>query len=113
MFYYVDRYYWILIVPAMIFALWAQNRVNSTYNRYNRTICSRGLTAAQVCRQILDQNGLYHIRIEHIAGKLTDHYDPRANVIRLSDSVYSSMSVASIGVAAHEAGHAVQYPTAY
>lgn len=113
MFYYFDRYYWTLIIPAMIFALWAQNRVNSTYRRYNQVGSVRGLTAAQVCRQILDSNGLYHIRIEHIRGHLNDHYSPHENVIRLSDSVYSSTSVAAIGVAAHEAGHAVQYAVGY
>lgn len=112
-FYYFDRYYWILIVPAMLFAMWAQSRVNSTYNKYSRVMSARGMSAAQICRQILDENGLFHIRVEHIAGKLTDHYDPRANVIRLSDSVYNSSSVAAIGVAAHEAGHAVQYSVGY
>ena len=70
------------------------------------------MSAADVCRKILDENGLYHIRIERVAGNLTDHYDPRAGVIRLSDSVFNSASVASIGVAAHEAGHAVQYAEA-
>lgn len=112
-FYYFDRYYWILIVPAMLFAMWAQTRVSSTYKKYSRVISARGMSAAQVCRQILDNNGLYHIRIEHIAGSLTDHYDPKSDVIRLSDSVYNSASVASIGVAAHEAGHAVQHATGY
>lgn len=112
-FYYFDRYYWILIVPAMLFAMWAQARVSSTYKKYSRIISARGMSAAQVCRQILDNNGLYHIRIEHIAGSLTDHYDPKSDVIRLSDSVYNSASVASIGVAAHEAGHAVQHATGY
>ncbi len=112
-FYYFDRYYWILIVPAMLFAMWAQARVSSTYKKYSRVISARGMSAAQVCRQILDNNGLYHIRIEHIAGSLTDHYDPKSDVIRLSDSVYNSASVASIGVAAHEAGHAVQHATGY
>ena len=106
-YYYFDRYYWILIVPAMLFAMWAQTKVNSTYNRYNRVYSARGMSAAQVCRQILDENGLFHIRVEHVSGKLTDHYDPKAGVIRLSDSVYASSSVAAIGVAAHEAGHAV------
>ena len=112
-YYYFDRYYWILIVPAMLFAMWAQTKVNSTYNRYNRVYSARGMSAAQVCRQILDENGLFHIRVEHVSGKLTDHYDPKAGVIRLSDSVYASSSVAAIGVAAHEAGHAVQYAVGY
>lgn len=113
MFFYFDRYYWILIIPAALFAMWAQMRVSSTFQKYSRVPSSKGVTAAQVCRQILNDNGLTHIRIERIAGQLTDHYDPRNDVIRLSDSVYNSISVASIGVAAHEAGHAVQYATNY
>lgn len=113
MLFYVDRYYWILIIPAAIFALWAQSRVSSTFNKYSRVSSARGMTAATVCRQILNENGLSHIRVEHISGSLTDHYDPRGNVIRLSDSVFQSSSVASIGVAAHEAGHAIQYATGY
>ena len=112
-FYYFDRYYWILIVPAMIFAMWAQMRVSSTFNRYSKVGSARGLSAAQVCRQILDENGLFAVRVERVSGNLTDHYDPRNNVIRLSDSVYNSTSVAAIGVAAHEAGHAVQYSVGY
>ncbi len=112
-FYYFDRYYWILIVPAMIFAMWAQMRVSSTFNRYSKVGSARGLSAAQVCRQILDENGLFAVRVERVSGNLTDHYDPRSNVIRLSDSVYHSTSVAAIGVAAHEAGHAVQYSVGY
>ena len=112
-FYYFDRYYWILIVPAMIFAMWAQMRVSSTFNRYSKVGSARGLSAAQVCRQILDENGLFSVRVERVSGNLTDHYDPRSNVIRLSDSVYHSTSVAAIGVAAHEAGHAVQYSVGY
>ena len=112
-FYYFDRYYWLLIVPALLFAVWAQSRVSSTYRKYSQVASARSMTAAQVCRQILDENGLFAIRIEHIAGNLTDHYDPRANVIRLSDTVYNSTSVAAIGVAAHEAGHAVQYAVGY
>lgn len=112
-FYYFDRYYWILIVPAMLFAMWAQMRVSSTFNRYSKVGSARGLSAAQVCRQILDENGLFAVRVERVSGNLTDHYDPRNNVIRLSDSVYHSTSVAAIGVAAHEAGHAVQYSVGY
>ena len=112
-FYYFDRYYWILIVPALLFAIWAQSRVSTTYRKYSQVRSARGMTAAQVCRQILDENGLFQIRIERIAGNLTDHYDPRANVIRLSDTVYNSTSVAAIGVAAHEAGHAVQHAQGY
>ena len=112
-YYYFDRYYWILIVPAMLFAMWAQTKVNSTYNRYNRVYSARGMSAAQVCRQILDENGLFHIRVEHVSGKLTDHYDPRTRTLRLSDATYNSTSVAALGVAAHECGHAVQHATGY
>lgn len=113
MFFYVDKYYWILILPAALFAMWAQMRVSGTFNKYSRVASARGYTAAQVCRRILDSNNLGHIRIERVSGNLTDHYDPRGNVIRLSDSVHNSTSVASIGVAAHEAGHAVQYAVGY
>ena len=112
-FYYFDRYYWILIVPALLFAIWAQSRVSTTYRKYSQVRSARGMTAAQVCRQILDENGLFQIRIERVAGNLTDHYDPRDRVLRLSDSVYDSTSIAALGVAAHEAGHAVQHAQGY
>ena len=112
-FYYFDRYYWILIVPAMIFALWAQSRVSSTYGKYSRVMSARGMSAADVCRKILDENGLYHIQIERVAGNLTDHYDPRDNTIYLSENVYAASTVAAVGVACHEAGHAVQYAVGY
>lgn len=112
-YFYIDRYYWILIIPTMLFALWAQSKVSGTFNKYSQVRSGRGLSAAQICRQILDSNGLYHIRIEHISGNLTDHFDPTSNVVRLSDSVYNSCSVASIGVAAHEVGHAIQYAVGY
>ena len=110
---YFDPYYWVLIIPSMLIALWAQTMVSTTFNKYSRVMSTRGLTAAQVCRRILDDNGLNHVRIERIAGSLTDHFDPRANVVRLSDSVYNSTSVASIGVAAHETGHAIQHAVGY
>lgn len=103
----------IIMIPALIFALWAQFKVKSTFERFSRVSNSRGLTASQVARQILDDNGLYNVKIERISGHLSDHFDPRTNVVRLSDSVYGSSSVASIGVAAHEVGHAIQYATNY
>lgn len=103
----------IIMIPALIFALWAQFKVKSTFERFSRVPNSRGLTASQVARQILDDNGLYNVKIERINGHLSDHFDPRTNVVRLSDSVYGSNSVASIGVAAHEVGHAIQYATNY
>ena len=106
-FYPYDYYYLILVVPALFISLWAQLKVKSTFNRYEQVYARQGITAAQAARRILDQNGLYGVRIEMTGGKLTDHYDPRTNVIRLSQSVYNSPSVAALGVAAHEAGHAV------
>lgn len=103
----------ILLIPAMIFSLWASASVNSTFKKYaqQRPLC--GMTGAQAARRVLDANGLQHIRIEHIPGELTDHYDPKANVIRLSDAVYDNASTAAIGVAAHEAGHAIQHAVGY
>lgn len=109
--------YWdstiIILIPAIIFSLIAQAMVKSAFSKYSSVRCSRGLTGADAARAILDSNGLYHIRIEHVSGELTDHYDPKANVIRLSDSVYGNATVAAVGVAAHEAGHAVQYAQSY
>lgn len=103
----------LVLIPAMIFAFWAQIRVKTTFERYNRVINRRGLTAAEVARQILDANGLHHIPVQRVAGNLTDHYDPKSQVIRLSDSVCGSTSVAAIGVAAHEVGHACQHAEGY
>ena len=112
-FYYYDPYYWIILVPAMLIALLAQINVSSTFNRYSRLASRRGLTGAQAAEAVLRAYGVYDVRIERVAGRLSDHYDPRSNVIRLSDAVYGSSSVASLGVAAHEAGHAVQYAQGY
>ncbi len=103
----------LILIPPMLLALFAQAKVNSAYSKYSKIRNSRGLTAHEVARQILDANGLSYIKIEHIKGKLTDHYDPKAEVIRLSDSVDGSDSVAAIGVAAHECGHAVQHAQGY
>ena len=108
-FYYFDTYYWIVLVPAMLIALLAQINVSSTFNRYSRIASRRGLTGAQAAEEVLKAHGVYGVRITRVSGKLTDHYDPRTNTIRLSDAVYGSTSIASVGVAAHEAGHAVQY----
>ena len=102
-----------LVLIGLVVSLWASWNVKSTFRRYQNDHNSRGLTAAQVARQILDDNGLYQIRIERVSGNLTDHYDPKGNVIRLSDSVHDSTSVAAIGVAAHECGHAVQHSVDY
>lgn len=104
---------YILVIPALIFALIAQVMVKSTFSKYSQVQNRRGVTAAEVARKILDENGLYNVQIEHIGGELTDHYDPRTNVVRLSDSVYNSTSVAALGVAAHETGHAIQHSVGY
>ena len=103
----------LIMIPALIFSLWAQSKVNSTFKKYAKVRNCRGLTGADVARRVLDANGLHHVAIEHVRGHLTDHYDPRANVIRLSDSVYASTGIAALGVAAHEAGHAVQHAVGY
>ena len=110
---YYDSYYLVLVLPAILIAMAAQIMVKTTFRRYASVFSRRGQTAAQVARRILDDNGLQAVRLERVSGDLTDHYDPKANVIRLSDSVYNSASVASIGVAAHEAGHAVQHAVGY
>ena len=112
-YYYTDTAYLLLVVPAFIFSLWAQYKVNSTFARYAKVRGSRGLTGAETARRILDYNGLRDVAIEHVRGNLTDHYDPRARVVRLSDSVYNSQSIAAVGIAAHEVGHAVQHAKAY
>ena len=112
-YYGFDIYYLVLILPAMLLGLWAQARVNSTFNRYSHVRCRQGYTGSQIARRILDANGLTDVRIEGIRGNLTDHYDPTARVVRLSDSVYDSPSIAAIGVAAHEVGHAIQHANSY
>ncbi len=112
-YFYIDYWYIVLVLPAVIFTLIAQGMVTGTFNKYSKVIGKRGLTGADAARRILDANGLTHIRVEQVAGKLTDHFDPKAGVIRLSQSVYGSSSVAAVGVAAHEAGHAVQHGVGY
>ena len=111
--YGIDIYYIILVLPAIAFSMWAQAKVNSTFNRYSRERTYSGMTGYEAARRILAANGLYHVNVERVSGNLTDHYDPKTNVIRLSDSVFGSNSVAAVGVAAHEAGHAVQYAQNY
>ena len=113
MYYGIDIYYLILVIPAMLFSMWAQARVNSTFNKYSKQRTYSGMTGYEAARRILAANGLHNVQVEHVSGNLTDHYDPKTNVIRLSDSVFSSASVAAVGVAAHEAGHAVQYAQNY
>ena len=106
------RYIFLLLITAA-FSVWASIKVNSTFKKYSSFRPRSGMTGAEAARRVLDANGLYNVRIEHIAGNLTDHFDPRSNVIRLSDNVYGVSSAAAIGVAAHEAGHAVQYSKGY
>ncbi len=113
MFWYYDSYYLYLVLPAILISLFAQMKVQSTYKKYAKVMSARGKTAAEITRAILDSNGLQSVGLENIGGQLTDHYDPRADVIRLSDAVMHDTSVAAIGVAAHEAGHAVQHHTGY
>ena len=110
--YYFDGTY-LLIVIAFLITLAAQMFVNSTFKKYNKVRTRSGLTGAQAARQVLDLNGLYNVRIEHISGSLTDHYDPRSKTLRLSDSTIDQPSVAAVCVAAHECGHAVQDQAGY
>ena len=112
-YYGFDWTYLVLILPCMIFSLIASSRVNSTFQKYSQQYSQRRLTGAEAAQRVLQYNGISCVRIERVSGNLTDHYDPRTNVIRLSDSVYDSTSTAAIGVAAHEAGHAVQYAVDY
>ncbi len=112
MFYYYDPTY-LLLIPGLILALYAQLKVSSTYARYKKVHSGTGLTGAQIARQILDTNGCGSVRIERVPGSLTDHYDPENGVLRLSEEVYASRSIAALGVAAHEAGHAIQDATDY
>lgn len=114
MFYYgFDMTYVILVLPFVLLSLFASANVNNTFNKYSRQISARRLTGAQAAQRVLHSHGITNVRIERVSGNLTDHYDPRTNVIRLSDNVYDNPSTAAIGVACHEAGHAVQYATDY
>ena len=110
---YIDPYYLMLVIPATIFALYAQNRVQGTFNKFLQVRNIRGYTGAEIAREILNSNGLYDVKVEMIGGHLSDHYDPRVKVVRLSSEVYSGTSVASVGVAAHETGHAIQHQMSY
>ena len=103
----------LIVLPALIFAIWAQINVKTTYTKYNSLYTQCGMTGYDAARRILDENGLYDISIEQIPGELSDHYDPRAKVIRLSQKVYTSSSAAAVGIASHEAGHAVQHAKNY
>lgn len=103
----------LLLIPAMILSIYAQSKIKSTYNIYSREGLKSGMTGAEVARMVLDRSGLQHVVIERVAGNLTDHYDPRKKVLRLSSDVYSRPTIASAGVAAHEAGHAIQDQVEY
>lgn len=108
-----DITYLIFMIPAMLFAYWAQAEVNSTFKKYSSVLSARRMTGREAARRILDANGLYNVEIKRVAGELTDHFDPRTNTVSLSESVYDNYSVAAIGVAAHESGHAVQHAVGY
>ena len=108
-----DWTYLVIVLPCILLSMWASSSVNSTFKKYSTVFSYRRITGAEAAQRVLSANGVRNVRIERIGGNLTDHFDPRTNVIRLSDSVYDSTSVAAIGVACHEAGHAVQYAENY
>ena len=110
---FFDWTYVVLVLPCVLLSIWASSSVNSTFKRYSSQHSRRGITGAEAAQRVLRTNGVTGVRIERVSGNLTDHYDPQTNVIRLSDSVYSNTSTAAIGVACHEAGHAVQYAESY
>jgi Zn-dependent membrane protease YugP len=103
----------ILLLPALAFAIWAQAKVRGTYQKYSQVRSRANVTGAQAARRILDSQGLADVKVEQVAGELTDHYDPRKRVLRLSEAVYGSPSLAALGIAAHEAGHALQHKFEY
>ena len=112
-YYYFDWSYLVLVVPALLFSLWASAHVNSTFKKYSAIRNVRGMTGAEAARAVLNANGVTDVRIEYVSGNLTDHYDPKNKVIRLSQDVYDAATPAAVGVAAHEAGHAAQYAAHY
>ena len=112
-YYGLDMTYIYLVLPCILLSLWASHNVKSTFEKYSRQFSRRRLTGAEAARRVLQANGVHGVRIDRVSGNLTDHFDPKTNVIRLSDSVYDSTSTAAIGVACHEAGHAVQYAQSY
>ena len=112
-FFGIDITYIIFIIPALLFGIWAQISVQSAFSKYSRVPSARGYTGAEVAKLLLDQNGIYDVTIRHISGSLTDNFNPREKTLNLSDDVYNSTSVAAIGVAAHETGHAIQHAVGY
>lgn len=109
----LDPMYFLFILPPILLMLWAQSRVRGTFTKYSQIRNQRGMTGAQVARTILDANGLYDVPVEMVQGELSDHYDPRTRTLRLSPQVYGTQSVAALGIAAHEAGHALQHKEGY
>lgn len=112
-YYGFDIWYFILVLPAVLFALIASGAVKAAYKKYAKVFSASGMTGAEMAERVLSQNGVFGVRIEPVPGELTDHFDPKSNVIRLSEGVYGSKSIAALGIAAHEAGHAVQYAVGY
>ena len=112
-YYGLDMTYIYLVLPCILLSLWASHNVNTTFEKYSRQFNRRQISGAEAARRVLQAHGVHGVRIDRVSGKLTDHFDPKTNVIRLSDSVYDSTSTAAIGVACHEAGHAVQYAHSY
>ncbi|MDR2552126.1 MAG: zinc metallopeptidase [Treponema sp.] len=110
---YFDTYYLVLVVPTILLSLWAQFKVKSTFAKYSRISCGRGITGAAAARLLMDANDIVNVAIEPVAGSLTDHYDPGHRVLRLSQPVYSVSSISAVGVAAHETGHAIQHARGY
>ena len=110
---FFDPMYFVFMLPGLIFMLWAQSKVKGNYNKYSKVRNSANVTGAQAARKVLDSQGLYDVQIEQVQGELSDHYDPRDRTLRLSQGVYSVPSIAAIGIAAHEAGHAIQHAKAY
>ena len=111
--FWIDYWYFIFVLPPLILAIWASYNVKSTYKKYSKVTSFSGMTGRDSAERILRENGITNVGIECIQGELTDHFDPKTNVIRLSQGVYHGNSVAALGVAAHEAGHAVQYAQNY
>lgn len=110
---FFDPLWFVFMLPAMAFIMFAQHRVKSTFEKYAKMPSQSRMTGAQVASEILRANGIYDVQVEHVPGQLSDHYDPRSKTLRLSDVVYGSTSVAAIGVAAHEVGHAIQHARGY
>ena len=105
--------YFMFMLPGILLMVWAQSKVKGSYSKYSKVANSRGLTGAQAARMVLDDNGLQNVQIEMVKGELSDHYDPRKRVLRLSQGIHSVPSIAAVAVAAHEAGHAIQHATGY